>query len=78
MFVNIQTFLFYSCTDAQAMQTLDAIEQCESAGGSPEVDDQNAKALSTEESPAVTVEGTVRSRQQTCHQRSQDTADTVY
>ena len=61
MFVNVKTFFFDSLVHAQAVQLLDAIEQEETAGGSPKVDDQYAEALSTEESPAVTVERTVRS-----------------
>ena len=60
MFVDIETFLFNALVDAQAVQLLDAVEQGESTGGSPEVDDQDAKALSTEESPAVTVEGVMK------------------
>ena len=78
MFVDVETFFFYALADTQAVCLLDAVEQGESAGGSPEVYDQYAEALSTEESPAVTVERTVRSREQTSHQRSEDTADTVY
>ena len=78
MLVDIQTFFLDALIDTQAVSILDAIEEGESAGSSPEVDHKDAKSLSTEESPAVTVEGTVRSRQQTCHQRTQDTADTVY
>ena len=78
MLINVEAFLFDALVDAQAVQFLDAVEQGEATGSSPEVDDQYAKALSTEESPAVTVESTIRSRQQTCHQRTQDTTDTVY
>ena len=78
MLINVETFLFNALVDAQTVQFLDAIEQSEATGSSPEVDDQDAKALSTEESPAVTIESTVRSRQQTCHQRTQNTTDTMY
>ena len=78
MFVNVEAFLFDTLVDAQAVQFLDAVEQGETTGGSPEVDDEDAEQLSTEESPAVTVESAVRSREQTRHQRTQNTADTVY
>ena len=78
MLINVETFLFDALVDAQTVQFLDAIEQSEATGGSPEVDDQDAKALSTEESPAVTIESTIRSRQQTRHQRTQNTANAVY
>ena len=78
MFINVEAFLFNALVDAQAMQFLDAIEQGEATGGSPEVDDQDSEQLSTEESPAMTIEGTIRSRQQTRHQRTQNTADAVY
>ena len=61
MFVDVETFFFYALADTQAVRLLDAVEQDESAGGSPEVNDQNAEALSTEESPTMTVECTVRS-----------------
>ena len=60
MFIDIETFLLNTLVDAQSMQLLDAEEQDETTRCSPEVDDQNAEALSTEESPSVTVERTVR------------------
>ena len=77
MLVDIQAFFFNTLVNTQAVSELDAVEEGESAGSSPEVNHQNAEALSTEESPAVTVEGAVRSRQQACQQRTQDAADTV-
>ena len=58
MFVDVQSFLLDATIDAQTVQTLDAVEQDEAAQGCPEVDAKDAEALSTEESPAVTVEGT--------------------
>ena len=78
MFVNIETFLFDSLVNAQAMQLLDAVEQGETAYSSPEVDDQDTEALSTEESPASSIESAVRCRQQTRHQRTKNTTHTVY
>ena len=78
MFVNVETFLLDALVDTQAMQLLDAVEQNESTDSSPKVDDQDAKALSAEKSPAASVESAIRGRQQTCHQRTQNTADTVY
>ena len=61
MFVDVEAFLFDALVDAQAMQFLDAIEQGESAGSSPKVDDEDTETLSAEESPAVTVERTILS-----------------
>ena len=78
MFVNVETFLFDALVNTQAMQFLDTIEQSDTTGSSPKVDDEDAKQLCAEESSAVTVESTVRSRQQTRHQRTQNTADTMY
>ena len=60
MFVNIQTFVLNATVDAQTMQLLDAIEQDKATGGSPEVDDQDAEALRTKESPTMTIECTIR------------------
>ena len=70
MFVNVKTFFLYSFIYAQAMDIFDAVEQNQAAACCPEVDDQNAKKLGTEETPAVTVESTVAGREQTCHQRT--------
>ena len=50
MLINVETFLFDTLVDAQAVQFLDTVEQGEATGGSPEVDDQDAKQLSTKES----------------------------
>ena len=60
MFVNIQSFVLNAAINTQTMQLLDAIEQDEATGGSPEVDDQDAEALRPEESPAMTIESTIR------------------
>ena len=68
MFVNIEAFLFNTLVDAQAMQFLDAEEQYKTTDGSPEVDNQNAKALSSEETPSVTIESTAFRSQQSGHQ----------
>jgi len=78
MLVNIEAFFLNSVTYAQTMQFLDAIEQGETTDSSPKVDDQYAKALGSEESPAVTVEGTIGRREQACHQGTQNTTHTVY
>lgn len=60
MLVNIQSFILNTGINTQAMQFFDAEEQDETADGSPEVDDQYAEHLCSEESPAVSVEGTRR------------------
>ena len=77
MFVDIETFFFDSLVYTEAMQFLDAIEQDETAGGSPKVDDQNTETLGAKESPAKTVERSIRRRQQASHQCAENTADTM-
>ena len=76
--IDIETFLLNTLVNAQAMNLLNTEEEDDTTGGSPEVYDENAETLSTKESPSVTIEGTVGHRQQTCHDGTQDTADTVY
>ena len=78
MLVNIKTFLLDALVHTQAMQLLDAVEQGKSTGGSPEVDNEDTKALGSEKSPSVTVEGTTTCREQTRHQRAENTADTMH
>ena len=78
MFIDIKSFFLDTGTDTQAVQLLDAVEQDETAGGCPKVDAENAEALGAEESPSMTIESSVRSGEQTCHQCAEDTADTVY
>ena len=78
MFIDIKSFFLNTGSDTQAVQLLDAVEQDETAGGCPKVDAENAEALCAEESPAMTIESSVRGGEQTCHQRTEDTADTMY
>ena len=77
MLVDVETFLLYTFINAKTVNIFDAVEQNESTSGCPEVDDQDTEALCTKESPAVTVEGTIAGREQTCHQGSEDTADAM-
>jgi hypothetical protein len=77
MFINVETFLLDALVNAQAVQLLNAIEENDTTGSSPEVNDQDAKALSSEESPSMTIESTIRGRKQTRQQRSQNTTDTM-
>ena len=76
--IDIETFLLNTLVNAQTMQFLDTVEEGKTTGSCPEVDDQYAKHLSTEESPTITIEGTVARREQTCHNGSKDTTDTMY
>ena len=78
MFIDVESFFLYTSTNTQAMQLLDAVEQDKTAGGCPKVDAENAEALGAEESPSMTIESSVRGGEQTCHQRAEDTADTMY
>ena len=78
MLVDVETFFLDARFYTQTMQFLDAVEEDEAAYGCPEVDDEDAKAFSTEESPAVAVESTVRGRQQASHQGAKNTTDAMY
>ena len=78
VFVDIKSFFLYAFVNAQTMQFLDAIEQCESAGSSPEVDHEDTEAFCTEESLAETIERTIGCGQQTRHQGTQDTTYSMY
>ena len=62
MFIDIEAFFLNTLVYAQSMQFLDTVEQDDTAGGSPEVNDQYAEALSTEEAPSITIEGTITRR----------------
>ena len=74
MLVDVETFFLDARFYTQTVQFLDAVEEDESTCGCPEVDDEDTEALSTEETPTETVEGTVARREQTCHQGTEDTA----
>ena len=60
MFIDVETFFFDSLVYAQTVQLLDAVEQDETTGGSPKVDDQNSETLGTEKPPTMTIESTIR------------------
>lgn len=64
--VNVEAFVFYASGDAQAVQFPDAVEEDESAGRSPEVYNQYAKALCAKKAPAVTVERAAGGGEQAC------------
>ena len=78
MLVDIQSFLLDTGIHTQTMDLLNAVKQDESADCSPEVDHEDTKSLCAEKSPTKAVEGTVSGLQQTRHQRTQDTTDTMY
>ena len=78
MFVNVQSFVLNTGRHPKAVKLLDAKEEKEAAGSSPEVDDKDAEAFSPEETPAMTVESAVARRKQTGHQRAEDTTDSMY
>ena len=78
MFVNVQSFVLNTGRHPKAVKFLDAKEEKEAANCSPEVDDEDAEALSAKETPAVTVESAVARRKQTRHQRAEDATDTMY
>ena len=78
MLVHIQTFVLDTGGNAQAVKFLDTVEECDTASCSPEVDNQDTECLSTEESPAVTVESTVAGGEQAGHQSAENAADTVH
>lgn len=78
MFVNIKAFLFDAGIHTETVQFLDAKEQDKTANCCPKVDDEDAEALSSEEAPTITIESTVRSGEQACHQCAEDAADTMH
>ena len=78
MLVDVETFFLDAGIHTKSVQFLDAVEEEKTASGCPEVDDENTEALSTEETPTASVEGTVACREQTCHQGTEDTANAVY
>ena len=59
MLVDVETFFLDARFYTQTMQFLDAVEEDEAAYGCPEVDDEDAKAFSTEETPTEAIEGAV-------------------
>ena len=77
MLIDVESFLFHTGTHTKSVQGLDAIEESESTGCSPKVDDEDTEALSSEEAPAVTVESSVAGREQSRHQGAEDTANTM-
>ena len=78
MFVNIQTFVLDAGRNAKPMEFLDAIEEGDAAGCSPEVDDEDTKALGSEKAPAMSIEGAISGGEQTGHECAENTTDTVY
>lgn len=78
MFVDVETFFLDAGIHAKSVQFLDTVEEDEAAYSCPEVDDENAEALSAEETPTASVEDAVACREQACQQGAKDTADTMY
>ena len=78
MLVDVETFLLYTLAYTQTMKLLDAIEQDEATGSSPEVNHEDTKHLCAKEAPTKTVACAIGGRQQTCHQSTKDTAYTMY
>ena len=70
--VDVETFLLYTFINAQTVEIFYSVEQNHTANGCPEVDDEDAEALSAEKSPAVSVECTVGSAEQAGHQCAED------
>ena len=70
MLVYVETFFLNALVDTQAMELLDAIEQGNTTGSSPEVDYKDTKAFGSEEPPTMTIEGTTAGRKQSRQQRT--------
>ena len=77
MLVNVQSFVLNTGRHPKAVKFLDAKEEKEAAGSSPEVDDKNAEAFSPKEAPAVAIERAVARREQAGHQRAENATDTM-
>ena len=45
MLVDVKAFLLHTLSDTQAVSPLNTVEQGETTGSSPEVDDEDAKQL---------------------------------
>ena len=59
MLIHIQSLVLNTGRHAQAVNRLNAKEKQPATHCCPEVNDEYAKALSTEETPAVAVKGSV-------------------
>ena len=78
MLINIQTFILDASGNTQTVQFLDTIEEEDTAGSSPKVDDEHTEAFGSEEPPTMTIEGTTAGRKQSRQQRAQNAANTVH
>ena len=78
MLIDIQSLFLDTRLDTKAVQFPDAEEQDDATGGCPEVDDEYAEALRTEEAPAMTIESTVAGGEQSRHQGSEYSAHAMH
>ena len=78
MFIDVQPFVLNASRNTQAMDLLDGKEEYDTAGGCPQVDNQNPKQFGTEETPTVAIQSTIIDGEQTCHQCAKYAADTMH
>ena len=78
MLIHVQPFVLNTGRHPKAVKFLDAKEEKEAAGSSPEVDDEDAEAFCPKEAPAVTVESAVARREKARHQCAENATDTMY
>lgn len=76
--VDIETFFLDSLVNTQTGNLLDAPEEDDTCYGCPKVDAEDTEALSTEESEATTIEGATIKGEETSHQGTEDTTNTMY
>ena len=76
MFIDVESFFFNTLVNTQTCNLLDCSEEDDTTASSPEVNNDDAECLSTEESKSVSVETTVAQREYSCKESTDDTADT--
>jgi len=77
MLVDVETFLLNSCRNAETEDLVKTLEDYEAHEGGPAANDEYAKDLCAEEAPAVTIEETLRCREQACKDRAERATDAV-
>ena len=78
MLIDIETFFLNSLVNTETSNLLDTPEEDNTCYGCPKVDAKDTEALSTEESEATTIEGATIKSEETSHQGTEDTTNTMY
>ena len=78
MLVDIETFFLNSLVNTETSNLLDSPEEDDTCYGCPKVDAEDTEALSTKEAEATTIESTTVEGEETGHQGTEDTTNTMY